>query len=70
MIRTASHIKLVLGVTLLVCAVALMAAERAAAATLNVCPRACPYTQLAPAVAAAQEWRQDQARPRQLTPVA
>src|SRR6476661_3957302 len=55
MIRTASHIKLVLGVTLLVCAVALMAAERAAAATLNVCPRACSYTQLAPAVAAAQD---------------
>ena len=55
MIRTATHIKLVLGVTLLVCAVALMAAERAAAATLNVCPRACPYTQLAPAVAAAQD---------------
>jgi hypothetical protein len=41
--------------TLLACAVAaLLGAGQASAATLKVCQSACPYAQLAPAVAAAQ----------------
>jgi hypothetical protein len=38
-----------------VAALLLIGAGRASAATLNVCPSGCPYTQLAPALAAAKD---------------
>jgi hypothetical protein len=49
-----SRIPSVLALASVVAIVALVGARRAEAATLSVCPSGCPYTQIAPALAAAQ----------------